>query len=141
MRISDWSSDVCSSDLHQHVRQGQRPQRPLLVGTRDDVGGMPFRAADKEGQVTTKPAPVFHAHGKLLRGMLSPATVERDHLRVLRQCGQHARAFVLGRARGVAALAAQARRSEEHTSELQSLMRISYAVFCLKKKKTTSKHK
>src|SRR3546814_16189420 len=32
----------------------------------------------------------------------------------------------------------QARRSEEHTSELQSLMRISYAVFCLKKKKTTS---
>src|SRR3546814_12611574 len=32
------------------------------------------------------------------------------------------------------------RRSEEHTSELQSLMRISYAVFCLKKKKTTQKH-
>src|SRR3546814_4795257 len=34
----------------------------------------------------------------------------------------------------------QARRSEEHTSELQSLMRISYAVFCLKKKKTKSMH-
>src|SRR3546814_9173861 len=33
------------------------------------------------------------------------------------------------------------RRSEEHTSELQSLMRISYAVFCLKKKKTTNAHK
>src|SRR3546814_1610984 len=33
------------------------------------------------------------------------------------------------------------RRSEEHTSELQSLMRISYAVFCLKKKKTNTKHK
>src|SRR3546814_1832137 len=33
------------------------------------------------------------------------------------------------------------RRSEEHTSELQSLMRISYAVFCLKKKKNTNKHK
>src|SRR3546814_7446857 len=128
---------------------------------------MPFRAAEKEGQVTTKPAPVFHAHGKLLRGRLSPVTVERDHLRVLRQCGQHARAFVLGRARGVAALAAQARRdldqfqrqpvrealfvlgvalgnpvggafadrSEEHTSELQSLKRNTYAVFCLKKKK------
>src|SRR3546814_4355017 len=32
-------------------------------------------------------------------------------------------------------------RSEEHTSELQSLMRISYAVFCLKKKKTTTSHK
>src|SRR3546814_8442856 len=36
-----------------------------------------------------------------------------------------------------AALKAQAKRSEEHTSELQSLMRISYAVFCLKKKKQT----
>src|SRR3546814_8197103 len=37
--------------------------------------------------------------------------------------------------RGVSAFVAQARRSEEHTSELKSLMRISYAVFCLKKKK------
>src|SRR3546814_3210331 len=36
--------------------------------------------------------------------------------------------------------AAQSRRSEEHTSELQSLMRISYAVFCLKKKKKTNRH-
>src|SRR3546814_2371543 len=34
----------------------------------------------------------------------------------------------------------EARRSEEHTSELQSLMRISYAVFCLKKKTTNNKH-
>src|SRR3546814_7815832 len=40
----------------------------------------------------------------------------------------------------LAAAAASAPRSEEHTSELQSLMRISYAVFCLKKKKTTIKH-
>src|SRR3546814_2068760 len=37
-------------------------------------------------------------------------------------------------------LGAQAARSEEHTSELQSLMRISYAVFCLKKKKTENTH-
>src|SRR3546814_7640371 len=42
----------------------------------------------------------------------------------------HAAASKSARARG---------RSEEHTSELQSLMRISYAVFCLKKKKTTTK--
>src|SRR3546814_5811669 len=39
------------------------------------------------------------------------------------------------------ALAAHCRRSEEHTSELQSLMRISYAVFCLKKKKNTKSEK
>src|SRR3546814_2267742 len=37
-------------------------------------------------------------------------------------------------------LAARAARSEEHTSELQSLMRISYAVFCLKKNKSIQKH-
>src|SRR3546814_2814392 len=44
------------------------------------------------------------------------------------------------RARAGLAIAAGIRRSEEHTSELQSLMRISYAVFCLKKKKTNIVH-
>src|SRR3546814_7100017 len=43
--------------------------------------------------------------------------------------------------RQIRATGAAAIRSEEHTSELQSLMRISYAVFCLKKKKTTNKHR
>src|SRR3546814_6195819 len=53
------------------------------------------------------------------------------------------RDFVAGaglNAERLAALHAQAERSEEHTSELQSLMRISYAVFCLKKKKHTKKN-
>src|SRR3546814_5825953 len=44
------------------------------------------------------------------------------------------RAFVQARRKRIALNAAQVERSEEHTSELQSLMRISYAVFCLKKK-------
>src|SRR3546814_7942655 len=48
----------------------------------------------------------------------------------------HARR-VVGPAQEQAAVRRAARRSEEHTSELQSLMRISYAVFCLKKKNTT----
>src|SRR3546814_3714932 len=43
-------------------------------------------------------------------------------------------------AREVATVVRQRQRSEEHTSELQSLMRISYAVFCLKKKKTQNNH-
>src|SRR3546814_2592784 len=43
-----------------------------------------------------------------------------------------------GRAQACARLAPGERRSEEHTSELQSLMRISYAVFCLKKKTKTN---
>src|SRR3546814_6616385 len=45
-----------------------------------------------------------------------------------------------GLVRGRPSIAPQYRRSEEHTSELQSLMRISYAVFCLKKKTNTKKH-
>src|SRR3546814_10593587 len=45
-----------------------------------------------------------------------------------------------GRATPIPAFSNQANRSEEHTSELQSLMRISYAVFCLKKKKINNKH-
>src|SRR3546814_4504212 len=59
-----------------------------------------------------------------------PVTVgrcgDRDDVRVLRRESKHLRASA----------AHDDRRSEEHTSELQSLMRISYAVFCLKKKKT-----
>src|SRR3546814_7774694 len=47
----------------------------------------------------------------------------------------------LGHARNVPAAESLAQRSEEHTSELQSLMRISYAVFCLKKKTTQMKQK
>src|SRR3546814_2769502 len=108
MRISDWSSDVCSSDLQRDegivrqiaLREGgfgdaefslryqfNRPvgQKPIFVGTlrvKSDTGKGPFEIGYDEFGVAT----------------------------------------------GLAT------RSEEHTSELQSLMRISYAVFCLKKK-------
>src|SRR3546814_5081323 len=85
MRISDWSSDVCSSDL-----------RCVTLA------------------LHTRPEP-SHANRP---GCLRPhRRTHRVHFRRVRTAG---------RRRG---------RSEEHTSELQSLMRISYAVFCLKKKK------
>src|SRR3546814_7801608 len=97
MRISDWSSDVCSSDLRcasrsPHVEVGSRlPSLQLSVSrilpaACHEAERPPF-ALDKTFQYL----PVF--------------------------------------------------RSEEHTSELQSLMRISYAVFCLKKKKKTILHR
>src|SRR3546814_3348132 len=72
--------------------------------------------------------------------------VERDDARIVAQPRGHP---VEGRARHAARLClgpqrldigVKARRSEEHTSELQSLMRIPYAVFCLKKKKTKRKY-
>src|SRR3546814_4024040 len=64
----------------------------------------------------------------------------RPHARRSRQAvRRHPRAHSPDRGQG-AAQAAPSERSEEHTSELQSLMRISYAVFCLKKKKTSTTH-
>src|SRR3546814_1859925 len=104
MRISDWSSDVCSSDLLGLFRQPYRG----LEGRRQGVA----------------------------------LTAESRRL----ACEAAAKACVLLKNDGVLPLTREGRtialvgpladsRSEEHTSELQSLMRISYAVFCLKNKK------
>src|SRR3546814_8162833 len=97
MRISDWSSDVCSSDLSGAQNAQQKS------GLSAPVPAEPARTS-KESIMT-----VAEAEG-LARANDIPAC--RDAGRQLRLAG----------------------RSEEHTSELQSLMRISYAVFCLKKK-------
>src|SRR3546814_6673842 len=94
MRISDWSSDVCSSDL-----------------------GAPTLQLTENPDILTMLATSPH-RPRLLIGFAA----ETDHVI------DHATAK---RAKK------DADRSEEHTSELQSLMRISYAVFCLKKKKQT----
>src|SRR3546814_3056377 len=111
MRISDWSSDVCSSDLRpREAGCGDRQPRrrhPALQGGRDllQVGHLRFAAE-----------------------------AAAEDLRVGHR-GQHEAAVPQGQSQAMQ----QHRqvRSEEHTSELQSLMRISYAVFCLKKKNTT----
>src|SRR3546814_1377541 len=114
MRISDWSSDVCSSDLRANSRDHALPdccwwrwpffsslslwQR--LGASDDDVG------AEKTNQ--------RYRHG--FGG------------------GRNACARLRGGSALSDVLPGNGVRSEEHTSELQSLMRISYAVFCLKKK-------
>src|SRR3546814_4532350 len=102
MRISDWSSDVCSSD-----RVADRVDFRLV-----EPGPLPF-AAGRFDAVFSKDA-LIHIPDK--QGLYA------EVLRVLRPGGAFAASDWLA-------------RSEEHTSELQSLMRISYAVFCLKKKK------
>src|SRR3546814_8625822 len=102
MRISDWSSDVCSSDLDHPERH------PLPQGQQAGGAGRRIADGDPELRVTTA-----DRHR-------SPRTRTRP-----RAAGTTRRTST-----GPAA------RSEEHTSELQSLMRISYAVFCLKKKTT-----
>src|SRR3546814_1578664 len=114
MRISDWSSDVCSSDLD-----------PVFVGTH-----YARALADRAGRIIAK-------CGRLVRE-LPRRRVEIEPAR-LHDIACYAQFFRRGE-QIAAALLMEPRvvwRSEEHTSELQSLMRISYDVFCLKKKKTT----
>src|SRR3546814_7798215 len=103
MRISDWSSDVCSSDL-----LGQR------IGSAEWLRGVLTCGALCASALYLSPgfAPI--------PGLSEPALTDRQFDEVRAQ-------MITPRALGG--------RSEEHTSELQSLMRISYAVFCLKKKK------
>src|SRR3546814_1071295 len=123
MRISDWSSDVCSSDLivqdlcltsqrsEQAHRDDQRHHE--LHQTNPDIaqsgiegqGAAFFRLGEEE-------ADIRHRRGEVPSA--KTAQQRKDEKYQIRRV-----------------------RSEEHTSELQSLMRISYAVFCLKKKKTT----
>src|SRR3546814_7921528 len=114
MRISDWSSDVCSSDLiHDLLPAGNdgRRWRAVLNEAQIVLHNHPVNAE----RVRSGRMPVnslwFHGGGRL------PDQVACDVQTV------YSNDFSL-------------RRSEEHTSELQSLMRISYAVFCLKKKNT-----
>src|SRR3546814_8239193 len=113
MRISDWSSDVCSSDLDLLLAL-------MVIG--DGKGHELLQRHAVLGIDLVQP-------GRDL-GELQP--LAHDGRRHQEVCGDRfdILALVHHRPHG---------RSEEHTSELQSLMRISYAVFCLKKKNKTKK--
>src|SRR3546814_4215666 len=116
MRISDWSSDVCSSDLSAGGGGSSRPGR-----------------APRDGAAGRRPAGDPVATGRACRDDRAGGDQLRRHPRT-RAAGPLMALAVLGRPGLKPADAAWVARSEEHTSELQSLMRISYAVFCLKKK-------
>src|SRR3546814_9522944 len=117
MRISDWSSDVCSSDLQRYSRSRRAPGK------------------EDEGQLEDAHA-VEAAQQRRPFGPLSE--VSPQHQIEQGAAHQGGKAHQQGNGDAVPDLQAVGRnfRSEEHTSELQSLMRISYAVFCLKKKNT-----
>src|SRR3546814_4974065 len=133
MRISDWSSDVCSSDLFKpiEIERGQRCERRererhlIQIDADVRIGGQRrFEEADTTQRID-----------RCVVGGLRECQAGHD----LRDIGKVRYLLVLQRIaadRGNRkADILQILRSEEHTSELQSLMRISYAVFCLKKKK------
>src|SRR3546814_3743458 len=104
MRISDWSSDVCSSDLHLQPLPWQLQLLTHVNGVYSPDPLVDTEAYSLGGPNTVRGFPSAEVRGD--RGYFGSVTLRR--------------------------------RSEEHTSELQSLMRISYAVFCLKKKRKTT---
>src|SRR3546814_4536979 len=117
MRISDWSSDVCSSDLVSasgYYAWRNRPESARSIANRRLLGDVRRLHAEHRGRYGS---PRMHA---ALRASL---------------CASLRRSIRLSHSTFSSLLV----RSEEHTSELQSLMRISYAVFCLKKKKQKNK--
>src|SRR3546814_3977221 len=112
MRISDWSSDVCSSDLlvSELVQSADLQAKPEQVRTRIEEFAQNY---EQPAQVVA-----YYLSDRQRRAEIEAIVLEDnvvDHV------------------------LSKAQRSEEHTSELQSLMRISYAVFCLKKNKTRNK--
>src|SRR3546814_5006346 len=117
MRISDWSSDVCSSDL-----------KPDHVGIIFVRGFEDLRPGHHHAEVDDLEAVALeHDADDILADIVDVALDRRHHDLALALRARLLRRLDEG----------QQMRSEEHTSELQSLMRISYAVFCLKKKKTS----
>src|SRR3546814_7251458 len=106
MRISDWSSDVCSSDL--------RPP-PMAMPLISAINGF--------GKVLIRWLTRYSVPKKARPNAIRSAGSGRMPIERTSPPAQKARSLAL-----------RISRSEEHTSELQSLMRISYAVFCLKKK-------
>src|SRR3546814_10279763 len=131
MRISDWSSDVCSSDLAEltvAAAHGDHAQLALErhEGFEDQPDGPGLRAERLPGGVGG--GTCFGPDAELPLAVVAQSPGLEDARRADR--GD----------RGVESFArGDIGRSEEHTSELQSLMRISYAVFCLKKKKHNHK--
>src|SRR3546814_8341129 len=138
MRISDWSSDVCSSDLRTlrpahhnlHIRSGRR------AALRD------VHPTGLAGPITATTATPVHDPRAIGRG-----AAKKRRMLWIRGYGPINGRQSLGRSIAIEKAVLPRHplqlpdtetnhgRSEEHTSELQSLMRISYAVFCLQKNK------
>src|SRR3546814_2349954 len=128
MRISDWSSDVCSSDLRRKPVGGlavaafehRAHRHRRVVGARLHHLPLAVEAGQEAG-------PARRQRGGIVAGAnVQMPVIERGGIGL-------ERVIIAGETLHLV-------RSEEHTSELQSLMRISYAVFCLKKKNNTHTH-
>src|SRR3546814_7942175 len=116
MRISDWSSDVCASDLLQTARAGEMGVRVSDEEIDNAISNIAAQNRLTPDQLRQQLASDGLSYDDFRRSL-------RDELLTQRLRQRFAQTRI---------------RSEEHTSELQSLMRNSYAVFCLKKKKNNT---
>src|SRR3546814_1995987 len=129
MRISDWSSDVCSSDLGE-LPPGAKlpPQRNLAWKLGVTVGTVSrgYMLAEQKGLLSGEVGRgTFVKANGIHAGGVRPEHPGLDAIRLNGPAPTEA---------GAGEILSLATRSEEHTSELQSLMRTSYAVFCLNTK-------
>src|SRR3546814_6901224 len=115
MRISDWSSDGCSSDLLSLAQLRDIYQQPVTLSLDASASAQIEGSVACVEQILAENRTAYGINTGF--GLLASTRIASEDLENLQ------RSLVLSHA-----------RSEEHTSELQSLMRISYAVFCLKKK-------
>src|SRR3546814_4214885 len=127
MRISDWSSDVCSSDLGITEIEARR----LAVVSADAA----YDASQVGLEVGTRTVlDVLINQQNLFNARQAYAIAKYNYLQNRLLLDQSAGSLDIDDVQDVnRLLTVDANRSEEHTSELQSLMRISYDVFCLKK--------
>src|SRR3546814_4494329 len=138
MRISDWSSDVCSSD--RRVYKNFDPRAKIIremchevldeLGVDDPMLEVAMRLEEAALQDDYFVQRKLYPNVDFYSGIIYKALgIPTEMFTVM---------FAIARTAGwVAHWLEQQERSEEHTSEIQSLMRISYAVFCLNKKKQT----
>src|SRR3546814_1105315 len=126
MRISDWSSDVCSSDLNDVIRsaiEGSKQRIPLGIRSSPTDEFQPVHGRNLPARAVHRAIPAVPENRR--RGFPLDHVAHGPDTQRAGQRTSRPGADCDGRA---------AHRSEEHTSELPSLMRSSYAVFCLKKK-------
>src|SRR3546814_5413125 len=119
MRISDWSSDVCSSDLLEALLPFSGASVRIGISGVPGVGKSTF--IERFGLLLVEAGHKVAVLAVDPSSKVSGGSILGDKTR-MEELSRHAQAFIR-----------PSPRSEEHTSELQSLMRISYAVFRLKK--------
>src|SRR3546814_10808264 len=138
MRISDWSSDVCSSDLDPKIARTLEPRAPHPTRRLAAIAKLIDAGVPTQVNISPIiPAIIDHEIEAIMAAAAEAGAIRASYIlmRLPFEVAPLFRAWLAAHYPDRADKVMHMVRSEEHTSELQSLMRISYAVFCLKKKK------